>query len=445
MLHPYLKKSDILVGTTTGNMQYWNGTSWVNLAPGLPGQVISMSSTGIPSWTGAAYPTLTTSSVSSITSTSAGVGGNISADGGASVSARGLVYGTLSNPTLSNTVLSIGSGTGVFSGTISGLTPNNTYYVRAYATNSSGTGYGNEMIFSTLSPTLATVTTNSISSITSSSAVIGCSVTSDGGTVVISNGVVYGTSINPTLGNSVLILGAGMGLFSGTISNLTPNTTYYLRAFTTNNIGTTYGNQITFNTFLASSPVTDIDGNTYQTIQIGSQTWMKENLKVTKYRNGDVIPNVLIDRQNLVDGAWSYYLDDSYYDANFGKLYNWYAATDTRGICPNGWHMPSTDEWQTLRNYLGEQPGTQLKENNLTYWVTHWRDNPTNTSGFSARGAGLFYSYLSSEIKESARFWSNQAYDTLNAFIRVLSFDQTEFPSATVPKGYQINIRCLKD
>ena len=439
-----LNISDFPLGSTPGNMQYWNGTNWVNLTPGLNGQMLQMVN-GIPSWSGPAYATLTTNAVASITPTSASVGGNISTDGGASISARGVVYGTSANPTLSNSVLNIGAGTGSFSGSITGLTPNTTYYIRAFATNSAGTGYGNEMIFNTLFPTLATVTTNSISSVTSTSAIIGCNVTSDGGTVVTSNGVVYGTSINPTMGNTVLNLGAGMGLFSSTISNLTPNTTYYLRAFATNNIGTTYGNQITFNTFPASSPVTDIDGNTYQTIQIGSQIWMKENLKVTKYRNGDVIPNVLIDRQNLVDGAWSYYLDDSYYDLNFGKLYNWYAAIDTRGICPNGWHLPSTDEWQTLRNHLGHRPGTQLKENNTNYWDQRWQDTPTNSSGFSARGSGIFYSYLSREIRESARYWTNMSYDNNNAFIRILFTDQTEFSSSTLGKGNQISIRCIKD
>ena len=109
MLNPYLKKSDIPVGTSPGNIQYWNGTTWVNLSPGLPGQVISMSSTGIPIWSGAAFPTLTTASVSSITSTSANAGGNISSDGGAAISARGLFYGIASNPTLSNSVMTVGS------------------------------------------------------------------------------------------------------------------------------------------------------------------------------------------------------------------------------------------------------------------------------------------------------------------------------------------------
>jgi uncharacterized protein (TIGR02145 family) len=473
MLNPYLRKVDAIVNVETdpvfnssiakgisgidtaywnrktgnipGSIQYWNGTTWVNLAPGLPGQVISMSSTGIPSWSGAAFPTLTTSAISSITSTSANAGGNISSDGGAAVSARGLVYGTTSNPTLSNTVLSIGSGTGGYAGTISGLTPNSTYYVRAYATNSAGTGYGDQVSFTTFPPTISTITTLAVSSVTSSSVIVGGNVITDGGTAVTDRGVVYGTLPNPTLANSVLSIGSGSGLFSGSITGIPASTTFYLRAFATNIAGTAYGDQITFSTFPASDPLTDISGNTYQTIQIGNQTWMKENLRVTKYRNGDIIPNVLIDRQNSLEGAWSYYLDDSYYDSNFGKLYNWYAATDARGICPNGWHLPSPDEWQTLRNHLGHRPGTQLKENNATFWDQRHQDTPTNSSGFSARGAGIFYSYISREIRESSRFWSNMSYENDNAFVRILFADQSEFSSSTLGKGNQISIRCLKD
>ena len=150
-----LNSSDFPNGTNTGNMLYWNGTSWVNLAPGQNGQALILVN-GIPSWSGATYATLTTSSVSSIASTSVSGGGNISSDGGATVSARGLVYSTSTSPTLSNTVLTIGSGTGSFSGTLTGLTPNTTYYVRAYATKSAGTAYGNEVSFTTT--TLTTIT-----------------------------------------------------------------------------------------------------------------------------------------------------------------------------------------------------------------------------------------------------------------------------------------------
>jgi hypothetical protein len=105
--------------------------------------------TGAPAWAGLAYPSVTTNVISNITSSSADSGGNVTSDGGASVTARGLVYGTSSNPTLSNSVLIIGSGLGTFSGTIPVLTAGTTYFVRAYATNSVGTGYGNQQTFTT--------------------------------------------------------------------------------------------------------------------------------------------------------------------------------------------------------------------------------------------------------------------------------------------------------
>jgi hypothetical protein len=249
-----LNVTDFPLGTTTGNIQYWNGTTWVNLAPGLPGQVISMSSTGIPFWSGAAYPTLTTSSVSSITSTSVNSGGNISSDGGAAVSARGLVYATTSNPTLSNSVLTIGSGTGSFSGSITGLTPNTTYYVRAYATNSAGTGYGNEISFQTLPVAVPTLVTTDASGITQTTVTSGGTISNDGGANVTERGIVYGTSTNPTTSNTKVTSGSGTGSFSVNVTALTPNTTYYIRSYAINSAGTGYGNNITFQTTVPAVP-----------------------------------------------------------------------------------------------------------------------------------------------------------------------------------------------
>jgi len=253
MLNPYLRKADIPLGTTPGNIQYWNGTTWVNLAPGQNGQALILIN-GIPSWSGAAYPTLTTSSISSITSTSVNGGGNISSDGGAAVSARGLVYGTSANPTLSNTVLTIGSGTGSFSGTLTGLTPNTTYYIRAYATNSAGTGYGNEVSFQTLPVAVPTLITTDASGITQTTVTSGGTISNDGGATITERGIVYGTSTNPTTSNTKVTSGSGTGSFSVNVTALTPNTTYYIRSYAINSAGTGYGNNITFQTTVPAVP-----------------------------------------------------------------------------------------------------------------------------------------------------------------------------------------------
>ena len=249
-----LNISDFPLGTTPGNIQYWNGTTWVNLAPGQPGQSLIITATGIPSWSGAAYPTLTTTSVSSITSTSANAGGNISSDGGAAVSVRGLVYGTASNPTISNTILTIGSGTGGFSGIISGLIPNTTYYLRAYATNSAGTGYGNEISFQTLPVAVPTLVTTDASGITQTTVTSGGTIGNDGGAIVTERGIVFGTSSNPTTSDTKVTSGSGTGSFNVIITALTPNTTYYIRSYAINSAGTGYGNNITFQTTVPAVP-----------------------------------------------------------------------------------------------------------------------------------------------------------------------------------------------
>lgn len=190
-------------------------------------------------------PTLTTTAVTSITSSGAISGGNISSDGGAAVTARGVCWSTSSNPTTTDSKTSDGTGTGSFTSTLSGLSPNTTYYVRAYATNSVGTSYGNEESFQT-QDTLATLTTNEIINITINSAESGGNITNNGGADITSRGVCWSTSSNPTIEDFKTENGSGTGIFSSNLTGLSDNTTYYVRAYAVNNVGVSYGDNKSF-------------------------------------------------------------------------------------------------------------------------------------------------------------------------------------------------------
>ena len=195
-------------------------------------------------------PTVTTTSASSVTETSAVTGGNVTSDGNASVTERGVVYATTQNPTTANTKVASGSGTGSYTCNLSGLQPNTTYYVRAYAINSKGTAYGTQVTFTTSkSISLPTVTTTIVSSIRFNYAMTGGNVTSEGGASVTDRGVVYSTTKNPTTTSSTKVAsGSGVGVFTTPLENLSPNTTYYVRAYATNSAGTAYGTELTFTT-----------------------------------------------------------------------------------------------------------------------------------------------------------------------------------------------------
>jgi uncharacterized protein (TIGR02145 family) len=154
---------------------------------------------------------------------------------------------------------------------------------------------------------------------------------------------------------------------------------------------------------LAQTPgavVTDIDGIQYVTVIIGGQEWMSENLKTSKYSNGDLLPNVKGDTQwaNLNTNAWSYWANDSQYENSYGKLYNWYTAADPRNVCPTGWHVPMQDEWSTLINYLDPNanggsvvPNTAAGGKMKSTGLQHWNSpnlGATNESGFSGLPGG---------------------------------------------------------
>ena len=214
-------------------------------------------------------PEVTTINVIDITQTSAKGGGEVTSDGGTMVTERGICWSTSHNPTLSGSHANSGTGMGSFTCNMNNLNAHTTYYVRAYATNSRGTAYGEEVSFNT-SANKPTVSTGSVSSITTSSATGSGNVTSDGGSTVTERGICWSTHHEPTISGTHIAAGEGTGEFTATIANLSTNTTYYVRAYATNGVGTSYGDEVDFTTLSISVPgvttanVTNI-GNTTAT------------------------------------------------------------------------------------------------------------------------------------------------------------------------------------
>ena len=362
-------------------------------------------------------PTVSTASVTGITQTTALSGGNVTDDGGAEVTKRGLCCGTSPNPTTLAPVHTIdGAGIGIFTSNLTGLTANTRYFVRAWALNSEGISYGNENSFITSPISLSTIETLKITSITSSTAVCGGNITYDGASSVVDRGICWSTNQNPTTNDNRTSLGTGTGSFTSGIGCLSFATTYYVRAYAINDAGISYGDQqilttpgtnpIIFNPDLIYGSVTDIDGNCYKTIQIGTGIWMAENLRTSRYNDGTPIPDVTDNSEweNLLSdiavgpyittGAFCWYENDSSrYENGYGKLYN-YGAVNSGKLCPSGWHVPNgflsgldgypMSEYCYNSSYLGGR----MMETGSGHWHDPLSSCITNETGFTVLPGG---------------------------------------------------------
>jgi uncharacterized protein (TIGR02145 family) len=192
--------------------------------------------------------------------------------------------------------------------------------------------------------------------------------------------------------------------------------------------------------------VTDIDGNVYHTVTIGSQTWMAENLKVTRYRDSSSIPNVTIDSvwTGLSTGAYCWSNNNIYLGNTYGALYNWYAVNNTKGLCPTGWHVPSEDEWTTLTDYLGGAAGGKLKETGTTHW-NYPNGSATNESGFTALpggGRGEFFG----DVGRYGDWWSSSESSTAGyAWFWTLDYGTGNVLIFCGPKFRGCSVRCVMD
>ncbi|RTY65832.1 FISUMP domain-containing protein [Flavobacterium sp. LB2P53] len=357
---------------------------------------------------------LTTKLVTEITNSTAVCGGNISLEGSSNITARGIVWSISQNPTIALTTKTTdGLGIGSYISNLTGLLPETTYYLKAYSTNSAGTSYGNEINFRTLAPELPVISTTAISNIASASAVSGGNITSSGRSGITASGVVWSTLHNPTIALTTKTIGTSyFGNFISNLYALSLNTTYYVRAYATNSFGTSYGDEQSFTTILyytKGNGVIDVDGNAYPTIIINGKEWMHKNLNVSKYRNGNPIKNIS-EINTGSEGAWSYYNNDSANGNTYGKLYNWYAVADSRGLAPQGWHIASKQEWMDLRSFLGSADSAiKMKEAGRVHWLNNQLAYELNSSGFTALPAGNIF-YLSagfSNINYASFWWSS--------------------------------------
>ncbi len=203
--------------------------------------------------------------------------------------------------------------------------------------------------------------------------------------------------------------------------------------------------------YTPGSGVTDIEGYEYETIVMSyGAEWMAENLRTGTYANGDPIPNVQDGAAwgNVTSGAWCHYENDPQYETLYGKMYNWYAATDSRNVCPAGWHLPSDEEMNALVASLGGAyvAGGKMKETGTDYWLAPNRD-ASNVSGFSGRGGGarLGPTGQFGLLQTVGCWWTTLEFDGFEAYAQACDFEDGTVGRNYDPKTDAVQIRCVKD
>jgi uncharacterized protein (TIGR02145 family) len=434
-----LNSSDFPVGSAIGNIMFFNGTRWVNLAPGADGQFLKMS-LGSPVWGSAATVAGAPTSVTAVRGNSQAIVSFTAPTNGGSVITG---YMVTSNP---GGITATGISSPI---TVTGLTNGTVYTFTVVAAVEVASAASAAVTPATVpdSPTGVVATAGD-----TWASVAFVAPTNSGGSAITG----YTVMSNP--GNI-----SGSGTTSPiNVTGLTNGTAYTFTVVATNAVGSSVSSSSSTAVtprVCPTSTITDIDGNTYNTIIIDSQCWMKENLKTSRYRNGVSIP-IVTDATgwgSLTTGGRSWYNNDSTtYENPYGNLYNWYALADSIGLCPTGWGVPTDAEWTTLTTYLGGSTvaGGKMKATGTTYWSSE-SAGTDNSSGFSALPGGIRYYDGSLTYDGSfdyntdlAFFWSATESDSNTAWIRYLSNLNglvTRLNSIYSSKSNGASIRCLKD
>ena len=314
---------------------------------------------------------------------------------------------------------------------------------------------------------IPSVTTDTLRDIFFSSATCGGFVVESGWTPVTARGVCWSTSHNPTVNDSHTTNGSGTGSFTSHIDSLYANTTYYVRAYATNSVGTAYGEERSFTTlppfYCGIDSVTDYDGNAYPTVEIGEQCWMKENLRTTHYADGT---EILVGDPNSTYPFFPftpYRCAPGNNNANvpvYGLLYNGFAACGTslsdfyQGVCPEGWHLPNQNEYEQLIDYVGGQsqyvcggssiakslasPSGWIGTSSNTCSVKYCPDE-NNATGFTAVPAGA----NGTGLGDSCIIWSRSLDGSLLSLKSFVGVDQTVILKSFKVNNRFLSVRCL--
>lgn len=387
-------------------------------------------------------PTVTTLMATEISDTSALCGGKIVSDGGSEIVDRGIydmyndIYYPDKQPFDSNT----------FTVPITGLQEDCSYNLFAYATNSQGIALGDEISIFTLIKPICGVSNASVNSIVLhgyfGQRPINANSTPSTAVFEYGTSYSYGEEIIATpsqLTGGFYVYG---DTYDATLIGLAPNTLYHYRIKASNSEVTMYSLDYTFRT-LNTLTVTDIDGNIYSTITVGTQIWMAENLRVTKYNDGTPIPLVTDGEEwsFITTPAYCWYNnDEAKYKNVFGALYDSYTLIDSN-ICPTGWHLPARDEWQTLETYLGG-------EDIASYKLKDFKWRGSNSSCFSAQMSGERH-YFAGDFQfgdeQEGWYWSATEYDADNIWAMELVWKYPFTWLRSEHKSSGCSIRCIKD
>ncbi len=392
-------------------------------------------------------PFIKTSTAKNISKNSAIIGGEILGDGGSPITERGVYWSTSQNPETTGAKVKVDSDALTFYYNLDDLSINTTYFVKAYAKNIKGETLGDQISFTTL-PLFPLVTTTLPSVIASFFSIATGNVTYDGGGTISERGVFFGKYQNPELTGTKIVSGSGIGVFTAQLTDLSENTSYYIKSYAINAAGIGYSDQITFTT---NTTIKDIENNSYGMVKIGVSWWLTENLKTKKYNNGDDILTTTpaikdITGESAPKYQWAY--DSS--EANvavYGRLYTAFVISDSRGICPTGWHVATSADWNTLVVLLGgaSVAGGKLKESGTMHWKNP-NGGATNEYGFSALPSGFRadHGYFAN-INQVVDYYSGDESSSTSNWIYEIGFNYGTLGISNTTKKYGLPIRCVKN